>query len=112
MTSPIPFERFERFATSQRGNAVPVPSLDAVRKPSGPTFATRAIAKLAFANADLHDHDGAFPEAEIAELHRGGLLAASLPRSLGGVAPTAHELAAWLRQIGSSALAQNFKRQE
>jgi alkylation response protein AidB-like acyl-CoA dehydrogenase len=105
MTSPIPFERFERFATSQRGNAVPVPSLDAVREPAGPTFETRAIAKLAFANADLHDHDGAFPEAEIAELHRGGLLTASLPRSLGGAAPTAHELAAWLRQIGSGSLA-------
>jgi alkylation response protein AidB-like acyl-CoA dehydrogenase len=67
--------------------------------------AATAIAKLAFANADACDRDGAFPEREIAELHRSGLLTAPLPRALGGVGPAPSELAAWLRRIGSGSLA-------
>ena len=116
MTSPIPFEVFEHGPTALRGRAVPdqrveaLPGAKRVRNSEPPITVpgletARAIAKLAFANADLHDHDGAFPEIEIAELHRGGFLTAPLPRALGGVEPTAQELAAWLRRIGSGSLA-------
>jgi alkylation response protein AidB-like acyl-CoA dehydrogenase len=108
MTSPIPFEKFDRFPSSRRRNSAPLQSIgaagDRVQKPAPSALAARAVAKLAFANADLYDHDGAFPEAEIAELHQSGLLEAPLPRTLGGFEPTAHELAEWLRHIGSGSL--------
>src|SRR5271163_2040359 len=108
MTSAIQFEVFERFSTGRRRKTVsvqsggPTPSAGRVQKSAPPALAApgseaaRGISKLAFASADLHDHDGAFPEAEIAELHHSGFLTAPLPRALGGVEPTAHELAAWL----------------
>ena len=117
MTSAIPFEVFERSPTGPQRKPISVQSAGAspgagrVRKSAPPTLAVpgseaaRAIAKLAFTNADLHDHDGAFPEMEIAELHHAGFLTAPLPRTLGGGAPTAHELTTWLRQVGSGSLA-------
>ncbi len=116
MTSAVSPKVFEPAATAARRSVGSVPSLDSssgavhLRKPAPPSptppglAAARAIAKLAFGRAELHDHDGAFPEADVAELGRQGFLAAPLPRTLGGVEPTAHELSAWLRHIGSGSL--------
>lgn len=66
--------------------------------------AARAVADLAFANAHKYDHDGAFPDLEIAELHRSGLLKASLPRAFGGEEPGWVDLAEILRRIGAGSL--------
>ena len=66
--------------------------------------AAHRVAMAAFDNAANCDHDGAFPEHEVAALHSGGLLRAPLPIALGGVEPSAGKLAALLRRIGSGSL--------
>ena len=76
----------------------PAANTDSVRQ------AAKAVAEYSFANADDCDHDGAFPEREVAELRRSGLLKAPLPRALGGVEPSGMELAEWLRLIGAGNL--------
>jgi alkylation response protein AidB-like acyl-CoA dehydrogenase len=65
--------------------------------------AAEAVARLAFEN-DALDCDGAFPIVEVVALHRARLLTASLPMQLGGVQPSATELAGLLRRIGSGCL--------
>ena len=69
-----------------------------IARPSGAACeaAAKAVADMAFANAAHLDDDGAFPEREIVELHRAGLLTASL---------TGPELNATLRRIGAGSLA-------
>jgi len=57
--------------------------------------AAKAVADMAFANAVHLDCDGAFPEREVGELHRAGLLTAS---------PTGPHLSATLRRIGGGSL--------
>jgi len=67
--------------------------------------AAQAVARVAFARAGDNDCDGAFPDADIAELRRAGLLAAPLPREDGGAELSATELCEMLRRIGSGSLA-------
>jgi alkylation response protein AidB-like acyl-CoA dehydrogenase len=74
------------------------------RAPALPKVA-RDIAARAFASAAEHDVDGAFPAAEVDALHRGGLLAAALPRELGGAGLGALAWCEILREIGSGSLA-------
>ncbi len=78
----------------------------APRLASPPPFleAAKAIAELAFANAPSNDHDGAFPDLEVAELHRIGLLTAPLARAYGGAEPASRDLAEVLRRIGAGSL--------
>lgn len=64
----------------------------------------REIAESAFANAAIHDVDGAYPEAEVASLHEKGLLMAPFPRELGGTGLSGLALCDVLRQIGSGNL--------
>ena len=66
--------------------------------------AAKLIALLAFENAPRLDCDGAFPEQEVGELRRHGLLKAPLPRAFGGAEPNAAKLAQLLRRIGSGNL--------
>jgi alkylation response protein AidB-like acyl-CoA dehydrogenase len=66
--------------------------------------AAETVAGLAFASAGGRDHDGAFPDREVAELDRSGLLKAPLPYALGGGALTGVELLELLRRIGSGSL--------
>jgi alkylation response protein AidB-like acyl-CoA dehydrogenase len=66
--------------------------------------AVKAVADLAFGRAEERDADGAFPDDEITELHRAGLLTAPLPLAWGGFEPSAAELTAWLRCIGGGSL--------
>jgi alkylation response protein AidB-like acyl-CoA dehydrogenase len=75
------------------------------RFPSPEAAAAAAVAKLAFARAGECDADGAFPEADVAELGRAGLLVAVLPRRHGGAEFSALELCETLRRIGSGSLA-------
>jgi alkylation response protein AidB-like acyl-CoA dehydrogenase len=68
-----------------------------IARPNGAACeAAKAVADMAFANAGSLDFDGAFPEREVAELHRVGLLSASL---------AGPELNATLRRIGAGSLA-------
>jgi alkylation response protein AidB-like acyl-CoA dehydrogenase len=64
----------------------------------------REVADRAFANADLHDEDGAYPSAEVMGLHKAGLLMAALPREFGGAALGGLGLCDVFRQIGSGSL--------
>jgi alkylation response protein AidB-like acyl-CoA dehydrogenase len=64
----------------------------------------REVAANAFARAAECDHDGAFPEADVAELGRVGLLTAALPRSYGGAELAWPDLCEALRRIGSGSL--------
>lgn len=66
--------------------------------------AAREVAEFAFAHGAEHDFDGAFPDQEVAELHRSGMLTATLPRALGGAEPSAIEVADALRRIGGGSL--------
>jgi alkylation response protein AidB-like acyl-CoA dehydrogenase len=66
--------------------------------------AARAVARLAFANATECDRDGAFPEKDVVELGRCGLLVAPLPRRVGGSALGGLDLAQTLRTIGAGSL--------
>jgi alkylation response protein AidB-like acyl-CoA dehydrogenase len=87
-----------------------------MNKPLPPPFASTAtsaaisvqaaetVAGLAFASAGGRDHDGAFPDREVAELDRSGLLKAPLPYPLGGGAVTGLELLELLRRIGAGSL--------
>ncbi len=68
-------------------------------------FASHAVADFAFVNAPNLDHDGAYPEQEVAGLHRAGLLKAPLPRAYGGAEPQPGALSRWLRIIGGGSLA-------
>jgi alkylation response protein AidB-like acyl-CoA dehydrogenase len=65
----------------------------------------RDIAARALASAADHDADGAFPAAEVVALHEGGLLAAALPRELGGAGIGALAWSEILREIGAGSLA-------
>ena len=71
---------------------------------AGLSAAARDVAEFAFAHGVEHDHDGAFPDQEVVELHRSGLLVAVLPRALGGAQPSAIEIADALRRIGGGSL--------
>ena len=71
---------------------------------AGLSAAARDVAEFAFAHGVEHDHDGAFPDQEVVELHRSGLLVAMLPRALGGAEPSAIEIADALRRIGGGSL--------
>lgn len=67
------------------------------------------VALLADERASALDHDGAFPEDDIAALRAHGLLAAPLPQSLGGVGlgargPGALALLHVLRRLGHGSL--------
>ena len=64
----------------------------------------RDIAARAYASAADHDEDGAYPAADVAALHEGGLLAAALPREWGGAGIGASALCEILREIGSGSL--------
>jgi alkylation response protein AidB-like acyl-CoA dehydrogenase len=71
---------------------------------SGTLAAADAVAALAFAQAGERDRDGAFPEREVAELHRGGLLKAPLPRAFGGDGLEWPEQLEIFRRIGGASL--------
>jgi alkylation response protein AidB-like acyl-CoA dehydrogenase len=62
------------------------------------------VAATAFVRATGLDEDGAYPVADIAGLHEGGLLAAALPREFGGASLSALQLCKILRQVGSGSL--------
>ena len=64
----------------------------------------REVAEKAFAHADSYDEDGAYPSADIATLHKSGLLTATLPVKWGGVGLTGLPLSEILRTIGSGSL--------
>ena len=64
----------------------------------------RDIAARAYASAADHDEDGAYPAADVAALHEGGLLAAALPREWGGAGIGVLALCEVLREIGSGSL--------
>ena len=66
--------------------------------------AARAVARLAFANAVECDRDGDFPEKDVAELGRCGLLLAPLPRRDGGSELSGLKLSQTLRSIGAGSL--------
>lgn len=76
----------------------------------GPIIAAAAaVALLADQHASALDHDGGFPEEDIAALQAHGLLAAPLPRSLGGAGlgscgPGALALLHVLRRLGYGSL--------
>jgi alkylation response protein AidB-like acyl-CoA dehydrogenase len=63
------------------------------------------VARLAFANAAECDRDGGFPEKDVAELGRCGLLLAPLPRRFGGSELGGLKLSRTLRTIGAGSLA-------
>jgi alkylation response protein AidB-like acyl-CoA dehydrogenase len=64
----------------------------------------RDIAARAFANAAAHDADGAFPSADVAALHEGGMLGAALPLELGGAGIGASAWFGLFREIGAGSL--------
>jgi alkylation response protein AidB-like acyl-CoA dehydrogenase len=66
--------------------------------------AARDIAERAFASAGSCDEDGAYPAAEVAALHESRLLAATLPRELGGSGIGGSVLCVILRRLGSGSL--------
>jgi alkylation response protein AidB-like acyl-CoA dehydrogenase len=74
------------------------------RAPALPKIA-RDIAAHAFASAADHDVDGAFPVADVVALHEGGMLAAALPRQLGGAGIGASVWCEIFREIGAGSLA-------
>lgn len=69
----------------------------------------RAVAEGAARRAACEDHDGGFPAEDIAALARSGLLAAPVPRDLGGAGlgeePEAALLRAVLTRVGYGSLA-------
>lgn len=71
--------------------------------------AARTIAAAAAARADAQDHDGGFPQDDVADLARLGLLAAPVPVEQGGAGlgtePGAGALAEVLRLVGYGSLA-------
>lgn len=71
--------------------------------------AARTIAAAAAARADAQDHDGGFPQDDVADLARLGLLAAPVPVEKGGAGlgtePGAGALAEVLRLVGYGSLA-------
>lgn len=71
--------------------------------------AARTIAAAAAARADAQDHDGGFPQDDVAYLARLGLLAAPVPVEQGGAGlgtePGAGALAEVLRLVGYGSLA-------
>jgi alkylation response protein AidB-like acyl-CoA dehydrogenase len=64
----------------------------------------RKVSDETFAIGERLDDDGAFPEAGIVQLHLGGLLAAPLPLSFGGVGISSEELCPILRAVGAGSL--------
>src|SRR5277367_39051 len=64
----------------------------------------RDIAARAFASGADCDEDGSYPAAEVAALHEGGMLTASLPVEYGGAGMGASVWCGILRQIGSGSL--------
>jgi alkylation response protein AidB-like acyl-CoA dehydrogenase len=66
--------------------------------------AARAVARLAFANAPECDRDGAFPEKDVLELVRCGLLLAPAPCGLGGSDLGGLRLSRVLRTLGAGSL--------
>ena len=71
--------------------------------------AARTIAAAAATRADAQDHDGGFPQDDVADLARLGLLAAPVPVEKGGAGlgtePGAGALAEVLRLVGYGSLA-------
>lgn len=71
--------------------------------------AARTIAAAAATRADAQDHDGGFPQDDVADLARLGLLAAPVPVEQGGAGlgtePGAGALAEVLRLVGYGSLA-------
>ena len=71
--------------------------------------AARAVAEGAARRAAGEDHDGGFPAEDIAALARSGLLAAPVPRDMGGLGlgeePEAATLRAVLTRVGYGSLA-------
>src|SRR6202522_3865912 len=64
----------------------------------------RDVAERAFARASEYDEDGAYPAADIAALHRAGLLTAVLPVNNGGAGLSGVPLSEALQSIGSGSL--------
>jgi alkylation response protein AidB-like acyl-CoA dehydrogenase len=64
----------------------------------------RDVAERAFARASEYDEDGAYPAADIAALHRAGLLTAVIPVRHGGAGLSGLCLSEVLQSVGSGSL--------
>ena len=64
----------------------------------------REVGEQAFARAAAYDEDSAYPTADVAALHKSGLMMAVLPPEFGGSALSGSSLSEVLQSIGSGSL--------